>query len=823
MPSNLNHPGYHKVKMWFSSIGWEPMAFQIEAWDAYLSGKSGLVNAPTGSGKTYSILIAEMMDYLNQQYHNPAYKNKPGLRLIWVTPIRALAKEIFLSCERAIDALELPWKVALRTGDTSGKEKKDQFQHPPQILITTPESLHVMLSTPGYAAFLSNLKSIVVDEWHELIGSKRGVQVELALSRIRKVSPNLKIWGISATIGNMQEAIDVLLYPVPEKQRAIIKSELPKTISIQTVIPDEVETYPWAGHLGLKLADKVLDIVHHSKTCLIFTNTRAQCEIWYQKLLDLDDNLAGQIAMHHGSISKDIREWVEEALYEGRVKAVVCTSSLDLGVDFRPVETIIQIGSPKGVARFVQRAGRSGHQPGAESHIWFVPTHALELVEAAGLRMAIQNSDLEERIPYIRSFDVLIQYLMTLAVSEGFYQEEIYKEILETYCYASLSREEWLQVLQFLVSGSDSLQAYDEYKKIEITSSGLFHVSDKRKALRHRLSIGTIVSEVMINIRLLKGGSLGVIEEYFISQLNPGDVFWFAGQPLEFVRLKDMAAQVRPSKVKSGRIPSYAGGRMPLSSQMSEVLRQKIYAYNQGIIVDKEIEALIPLFEMQARRSLIPKEDEFLVEYFESKEGYHLIMYPFEGRNVHEGMAALIAKRLSMILPISFSLAMNDLGFELLSDQQIDVETLINHELFSTINLASDIQSSINSVEMSRRKFRDIARISGLVFTGFPGRQKKERHLQASSQLIFDVFRDYEPDNLLFRQTYDEVMIFQLEESRMRKSLQKITQSHIIISRPSKATPLSFPIIADRLSREKLTSEKLEDRIRKMTAELVRG
>ena len=816
--------GFQKVTAWFSTIGWEPMVFQMEAWDAYISGKSGLVNAPTGSGKTYSILIAEMIDYLNQNSEHPsASDRKQGLRLIWITPIRALAKEIFLSCEKAIVALGLPWKVAIRTGDTSGKEKKDQFQHPPQILITTPESLHVMLSTPGYPAFFSGLKTVVADEWHELMGSKRGVQVELALSRIKKICPNLKIWGISATIGNMQEAIDVLLYPVHEDQRAIIKAEIPKVISIHSVIPDEVETYPWAGHLGLKLADKVLDIVHSSKTSLIFTNTRAQCEIWYHKLLDLDSDLAGQIAMHHGSISKDIREWVEEALYEGRVKAVVCTSSLDLGVDFRPVETIIQIGSPKGVARFVQRAGRSGHQPGAESHIWFVPTHALELAEAAGLRMALENNDLEERIPYIRSFDVLIQYLMTLAVSEGFYQEEIFEEISQTFCYAAISREEWLQVLQFFVSGSDSLQAYDEYKKIEITASGLFHVSDKRKALRHRLSIGTIVSEVMINIRMLKGGSLGSIEEYFISQLNPGDVFWFAGQALEFVRLKEMTAQVRPSKAKSGKIPSYAGGRMPLSSQMSEVLRQKIYAYNQGIIVDKEIEALVPLFEMQARRSLIPKEDEFLVEYFESKEGHHLIMYPFEGRNVHEGMAALIAKRLSMMFPISFSLAMNDLGFELLSDQEIDVEAVITPDLFSTKNLTSDIQSSINSVEMSRRKFRDIARISGLVFTGFPGRQKKERHLQASSQLIFDVFREYEPDNLLFRQTYDEVMIFQLEEIRMRRSLNKIIQSHIIISRPSKATPFSFPIIADRLSREKLTSEKLEDRIRKMTAELVRG
>ena len=818
---SLQNPGYLKAETWFNSLGWTPLDFQKDTWKAYQSNKSGMINAPTGSGKTYSVLLAELTEAMIEEQEGKGF-TPAGLRLIWITPIRALAKEIHLASLRAIEGLGMDWKSELRTGDSSGKEKKEQLRNPPQILITTPESIHVLLATEGYSMFFSSLRCIVVDEWHELIGSKRGVQVELAISRLKKIKCSLKVWGISATIGNMEEAIDVLLYSIPKEQRSIIKADIEKKISLHSVFPDEIETYPWAGHLGLRLADKVLSILHKSKTSLIFTNTRAQCEIWYHKLLDLDPDLAGQIAMHHGSISKEIREWVEEALYEGRIKAVVCTSSLDLGVDFRPVETIIQIGSPKGVSRFVQRAGRSGHQPGAESHIWFVPTHALELVEAAGLRMAIENHSLEDRIPYIRSFDVLIQYLMTLAVSEGFYADQIFEEIRNTFSYESINQEEWLQILQFLVSGSDSLQAYDEYKKIKIAPDGKYYVSDKRKILRHKLSIGTIISEVMISIKLLKGTHLGVIEEYFVSQLKPGDVFWFAGRALELVRFKDMTAQVRPSQAKNGKIPSYMGGRLPLSSQMSQVLREKIYSYTEKNITDREITVLIPLFEMQSKRSLIPRRDEFLIEYFESKEGHHLLMYPFEGRNVHEGMAALIAKRLSMMLPITFSIAMNDLGFELLSDQEIDVDNLINPALFSTIDLASDIQSSINNVEMARRKFRDIARISGMIFTGFPGKQKKDRHLQASSQLIFEVFREYEPDNLLFRQTYDEVMTFQLEEQRLRQCLQKIISSHIIISKPQKATPFSFPIIVDRLSREKLSSEKLDDRIKKMTAELTK-
>ena len=817
----MNNKGFRKADQWFKSMAWVPLPFQYETWEAFNHGKSGMVNAPTGSGKTYSILVAAFIEYINSYPDNNKTSGKEGLQLIWVTPIKALAKEILLSCDKAILGMNLPWKAEIRTGDTTIKDRKSQTKNPPQILITTPESLHVILATDGYSKILNTVKTIVVDEWHELIGSKRGVQTELVVSKFFSLNPKIKIWGISATIGNMPEAIDVLLSVVPTENRALIIADMTKTIALHSVIPDEIERYPWAGHLGLKLADKVLHILNGSKTSLIFTNTRAQCEIWYQKLLEMDPDLAGQIAMHHGSISKEIREWVEEALYEGKIKAVVCTSSLDLGVDFRPVETIIQIGSPKGVSRFIQRAGRSGHQPGASSHIWFVPTHALELVEAAGLRLAMAQNKIEDRVPYIRSFDVLIQYLMTLAVSEGFYPDQVFHEIKKTFCFASTTHEEWRQILNYLLMGGDSLKAYDEYKKVEITGDGKYIVQDKRKALKHKLSIGTIVSDAMINIKLLKGSRLGVIEEWFVSQLSPGDVFWFAGRALELVRIKDMTAQVRPSQSKTGKIPSYMGGRMPLSSQMSEVLKEKIYSFVEQKITDKEIEVLIPLFEMQMLRSTIPKRDEFLVEYFESKDGFHLLMYPFEGRNVHEGMAALIAKRLSMIQPISFSIAMNDLGFELLSDQPLDVEMLINRDLFTTKNLASDILSSINNVEMAKRKFRDIARISGLIFTGFPGKQKKERHLQASSQLIFEVFREYEPDNLLYLQTYDEVMTFQLEESRMRKSLNKITDSHILISRPTKATPFSFPIIVDRL-REKLTSEKLEARIKKMTAELLK-
>nr|HMS71217.1 ligase-associated DNA damage response DEXH box helicase [Saprospiraceae bacterium] len=627
-----------KAYQWFDSKGWKVHAFQEEAWATYGMGKSGLVNAPTGSGKTYSIFISALLHA----------SQKKGLKIIWVTPIRALAKEIFQACDRAAKEMKIEWRTEIRTGDTSTSVRQKQWKSPPDMLITTPESIHVMMCMKGYTDYFKNLECIVVDEWHELVGSKRGVLTELALSRLKGINPLLRVWGISATIGNLSEAMDVLFGWDRPADIALIKSNLDKKIEVISIIPEELETLPWAGHLGIKLAHLVLPIIHQYKTTLIFTNTRAQCEIWYQKLLELDEDLAGLIAMHHGSISKELRDWVEDALYEGRLKVVVCTSSLDLGVDFRPVENIIQIGSPKGVSRFVQRAGRSGHQPGAVSHIHFLPTHALELIESAALKYSIDHHELEDRIPYIRSFDVLIQYLMTLAVSEGFYPQKIYEEISQTFCYQSVTKEEWQEILSYLVNGCRSLEAYDEFQKISV-EDGKYFVENKGVALRHRLSIGTIVSDVMIQVKYARGMRLGSIEEYFISQLQVGDAFWFAGRALELVRFREMTAQVKNSNKTNGRIPSYQGGRMPLSSQLSKVLKQKITDYLNGEITDVEIVALIPLFETQELRSRLPATDELLIEYFESKEGWHLTIFPFEGRAVHEGMAALLGRRLSAL------------------------------------------------------------------------------------------------------------------------------------------------------------------------------
>ncbi|MDQ0107706.1 ATP-dependent Lhr-like helicase [Chitinophaga terrae (ex Kim and Jung 2007)] len=808
--------GWKVINKWLEDKELKPFKFQEDAWNAYLQGKSGIVNAPTGFGKTFSLFLGAVISWIDSHPKDYSSKTKNGLQLLWVTPLRALAKDLGRAMETALQELNVSWEVGIRSGDTATSVRAAQKRQMPEVLIITPESLHVLMGQKEYANIFKKLHTVVVDEWHELIGSKRGVQVELALSRLRGLKAGaLKVWGISATIGNLDEALEVLLGPY-HKDGIIIRSNLKKNIALKSVIPDEIENYPWAGHLGIRMLPQALPIIEESQTTLVFTNTRSQSEIWYQALLKADPMLAGALALHHGSIDQELRIWVEEALHNGILKAVVCTASLDLGVDFRPVDIVIQVGSPKGVARFLQRAGRSGHQPGAVSRIFFLPTHALELVEAAALKAAINEGLVESRMPVLLAFDVLLQYLMTLAVSDGFYASEIYEEVKKTFCYQDLTEDEWTWLLAFLTTGGDALGGYDEFKKVE--REGDFYICRNRTmAMRHRLHIGTIVSDAMLNVKFLSGGYVGVIEEGFISRLQPGDTFTLAGRNLEFVMIKDMTVLVRKSNAKRTIVPSYQGGRIPLSSNLGRMLREKFNEALSRKTSDPELIALQPLFRLQEELSHIPKDNELLIEQIKTKDGYHLFVYPFEGRLVHEVMAALLAYRISRIQPITFSIAMNDYGFELLSDQPIPVTAENAKMLLSTDNLLTELQTSVNATEMARRKFRDIAVISGLIFQGYPGKHKANRHLQSSASLLFNVFKDYDPDNLLLRQAFNEAFFYQMEEARLRETLERIAVSRIVITTPEKLTPFCFPIKVDSL-RDTMTSEKLEDRIKKLIA-----
>lgn len=819
--------GEEIISEWFQKKGWQQFAFQKEMEAAFLAGYSGLLNAPTGSGKTFALFLPFLADYINK-YPDYLKRKNNGLLMLWITPLRALTNDIRKAMQLVVDDLGLPWTVAARTGDTSAREKEAIKKRLPEVLLTTPESLHIMLAQKDYPKIFENLQVVVADEWHELLGTKRGVQLELGLSKLKAINAkgksgrpqlamsSLKIWGISATIGNLKQAAEVLLgNNMPADRIKLIRARLDKKIDIQSVIPDNIEEFSWAGHLGIKLLPQVMEIVAQSKTTLIFTNTRSQTEIWYKAILEKYPEYAGIIAMHHGSLDNELRSWVENALHAEMLKVVVCTSSLDLGVDFRPVDTVIQIGSPKGVARFMQRAGRSGHTPGATSRAWFVPTHSLELLEGAAIKQAIAEEVFESRDPILLAMDVLTQYLVTLAVSNGFHPNEVFNEIRTCYAFADLSKKDFMQTLDFITKGGKTLSAYDEYLKVEVEEDGLYKVNSRRVAMRHRLTMGTIVGDVSMRIKFLTGGYLGSIEEDFIARLKIGDSFWFAGRSLELVKVKDMTAFVKKSPKKNGKIPSWMGGRIPLSSQLSAMFRKKLDEVAHHKEEDIEIKTLRPLFDMQASLSHLPTKNEFLIEKFNSRDGYHLFFYPFEGRLVHEGMASLFAFRISKIRKASFSIAMNDYGFELLSDEEIAPEQALDEGLFSSENLLDDIQHSLNANEMARRRFRDIAHIAGLVFTGFPGKTMKNRHLQASTSLLFDVFSEYEPDNVLVRQAYNEALQFQLEEFRLRAALRRIQALNVVITQSEKPTPFAFPIMVDRL-REKLTTESLEERVAKM-------
>ncbi|MGV3527337.1 MAG: ligase-associated DNA damage response DEXH box helicase [Flavisolibacter sp.] len=825
--------GFVVINDWLASKELRPFAYQKEAWQHIIRGQSGLVNAPTGTGKTFSVFLGAVIQFINEHPNDYRERKNNKLQLLWISPLRALAKDLGRAMEEVIGELGMQWRVAIRNGDTPVAERQKQKRQMPEVLIITPESLHLMLAQKGYADVFKTLRILAVDEWHELMGGKRGVQVELAVSRIVNCSPdnsrkpieNLSIWGISATIGNLQQARDVLLSPLKTKG-VIVRADLHKKIEVESIIPDEIEKYPWAGHLGIKLAEKVLPIIDQSRTTLLFINTRGMSEMWYQKLLTIAPELSGAMALHHGSIEMELRTWVEEALHQGILKVVVSTASLDLGVDFRPVDTVIQVGSPKGVARFLQRAGRSGHSPDEVSKVFFLPTHSLELIEAAALKTAIGENYIESRDPLTLCYDVLIQFLSTLAVSDGFRPDEILPEIRSTHCFADITADDWQQILYFLTSGGRALSQYDEYRKIEI-EEGIYRIKSRGIAMRHRMHIGTIVSDAMLRVKFMSGGYVGVIEEWFISRLEPGDTFTLAGRQLELVGIKDMTVIVKKSNTKKSNIPSWLGGRLPLSQSLGKVLRhtldewQRAKSKKQMEKLPVELKVLKPLFELQEMLSAVPKENELLVEQIETDDGFHLFVYPFEGRLVHEAMAALLAWRISRITPITFSLAMNDYGFELLSDQPIPVGDSNVYDLFSPENLIADIQRSVNATEMAKRKFRDIAVIGGLIFQGFPGEHKKQRHLQASAGLLFNVFNEYEPDNVLVRQAYQEVFTQQMEESRLREMLQRIQQSRIIVTFPQRLTPFCFPIKVDSL-RETLTSEKLADRVKRMQADLNR-
>ncbi len=795
---------------WFASRGWKPFAFQREVWDAYRRGESGLIHAATGTGKTYAAWLGALQEWMEGDG-----EANPPLRVLWITPLRALVADTEQSLRTPLRDLKIPWRMESRTGDTKASLRAKQEKRLPTALVTTPESLALLLARADAHEQFRNLQLVVVDEWHELMGTKRGVLTELELARLRRWNPLLRTWGLSATLGNLETAAATLLGNHAPSAR-IVRGVVPKVVRIDSLVPEHMDRFPWAGHLGVNMLPQVIEAIEEGATTLVFTNTRSQCEIWYQAILDARPDWAGLIAIHHGSLERKLRDWVEDGLRAGTLRCVVCTSSLDLGVDFSPVDRVIQIGSPKGVARLLQRAGRSGHRPGVPSRITCAPTHAFELVEVAAARDAYRAGAIESRFPVERPLDLLAQHAVTIALGVGFRSDDLLAEVRGTHAYRDLSDAEWRWVLDFITRGGEALRAYPEYQRVDV-EDGVYRVTHRQIARRHLLSIGTIVADSAIDVRYVSGGRLGSVEENFISRLRPGDHFFFAGKSLEFVRVRDMVAQVRKAQGEQGAVPRWEGSRMALSSELAEAVRERLEQARLGVFEGAEMRAVRPVLETQADISAIPRRDQLLIERVETREGHHLFFYPFEGRLVHEGLAALFAWRISRLRPITFSMAMNDYGIELLAPDRAPLEEALAADLLSPANLIEDIPASLNAAEMARRQFREIARIAGLTFTGYPGQNKSVRQMQASSSLLFDVFMRYDPANLLIEQAHREVLERQLERSRLGQTLDRLSRGSVEVKDIARPSPLSFPILVDR-TRHRVSSEKLADRIRRMSA-----
>ena len=800
---------------WFAARGWAPFPFQREVWAAMAAGESGLLHATTGSGKTYAVWMGALL-----RVHEGS-----GLQMLWITPMRALAADTTRALLLPLaDLAPKGFDIGQRTGDTPSAERARQDRRLPGALVTTPESLSLMLTREKAAEELAGVHTVVIDEWHELIGNKRGVQVQLALARLRRWSPGLVVWGLSATLGNVDGAMATLVGG-PGGRR--VQGRVDKDLVIDTLLPAEPGRFSWGGHLGAQMQQPVVDEIERSTTTLVFTNTRSQAEIWYQLLLEAKPEWAGIVALHHGSLDKGVREWVELGLKEGRLKAVVATSSLDLGVDFLPVERVLQIGSAKGVARLLQRAGRSGHAPGRPSRVTLVPTNTLELVEAAAARRAALAGQVESRGSPAKPLDVLVQHLVTVAlgggfaadpkVGGGFTADALFDEVRSAPAYRDLARDEFDWALAFVERGGDSLGAYPEYHRVALVD-GVYRVPDRGIARRHRLQVGTIVSDASMQVKWVSGGTIGTIEEGFIARLNKGDCFVFAGRVLEYVRTQDMAAYVRKATKRKGVVPAWAGGKMPLSSELADAVQAMLDGAAQGDFFDPELQAAQPMLATQARLSKLPRRGVLLAERFRSREGHHLFLYPFAGRNVHIGLAQLLAWRLAKLEPNTFSLSVNDYGLEILAAKEIPDAALDPAVLFGAHGLMADVLASLNSGELAQRRFREIARVAGLVFSGYPGAPKSLRQVQASSSLFFEVFRKYDAANRLLGQAEQEVLSQELELARLAATLKRMAAlplERVDLKAPS---PFALPLMVERL-REQLSTEKMKDRLERMLAD----
>ncbi len=774
--------------------GWRAFPFQERAWELSAAGISGLVHAPTGMGKTLAALGGVL--------------DGPGgaWRVVWLTPLKALAADTVGNLRDAA----APWTVEIRTGDSTAAAKRRQRTRLPEILVTTPESLHLLLTHPETREQAAGLRLIVVDEWHEFLSTKRGLQVELALARLRSFAPGVATWGLTATIGNLDQALAAL---VPDGRGVLVAAPPRPPPDLELLLPAADVRFPWAGHLGAVQAPAVVGLIARARSTLVFTSTRAQAERWFQLLLRQRPDWVDVLAVHHGSLDRGLRADVERRLSAGELRAVVCTSALDLGIDLAPVEQVLQIGCPNSVARLLQRAGRSNHHPGGTPVIVCVPTHALEVLELEALRSLAADGYVEPRLPLAGALDVLCQWLVTIALGDdGFDPVTALAEVRRTRAYADLDDTAWAWCLAFVATGGALLARYPQHLRL-VEREGRWHAASRAIAARHRLAIGTIVGDDQVLVRFAGGGYLGMVEEGFIAGIPAGGSFTFAGRRLQLRGVRNGVAEVRLAKT-GGRAPAavWNGTRLPWSPLLGERCRE--------LLERAVVPWLAPLIERQRQVSAVPAAGRTVIEVIAARDEHRAILHPFAGRVVHDGLGALLALRLTRAMPCTVTHASTEVSVGLHSSQPLPTDAATWRRLLDPAEAAADLREAAGAGLLARTRFRGVARVSGLTFSGPPGDDRRRRQTRISAELLHDVFVEHDPGNLLLAQARAEAWEA-LAGERIAVVLAGLARDELDLRPLSELSPFAFPVWAEFI-RGRTTSEAWEERVRKMAIRLER-
>lgn len=786
---------------WFKSRGWSPHPHQLKMVEAARRGEHSLLIAPTGGGKTLSGFLASLVE-LSQD-------NAPGLHTLYISPLKALAVDIHRNLEMPVQEMGLDLRLETRTGDTPANRRQRQRENPPHILLTTPESLALLISYDDADAIFASLKCIVVDEAHALIGTKRGDQLALCMARLQKLAPQCRRVGLSATVA-WPEELRAWLSPTARTDDVhLIKGGGGAKAKVSLLTTKE--ELPWSGHYGLHALPEVYEELRHVRTAILFVNTRAQAELVFQELWHLNED-ALPIALHHGSLAREQRRKVEAAMARGDLRAVVATSSLDLGIDWAAVDLVIQIGPPKGVSRLIQRIGRAGHQLNTPSRALLVPANRFEVLECRAAIDGVEEGTLDGDPPRPGGLDVLAQHILGLACSKPFTADEIYGEVTKAAPYAALDRQTFDDVLRFVMDGGYALKAYDRYKRLFLTSSGRYEVTSPKVAQRHRMNIGTIVEETTLKVRLRGGPVLGEIEEYFVNGLEEGDSFIFAGNLLRFEGIRELTVLCSRAAGDAPKIPQYMGGRLPFTTHLSDRVREMLADPSHWQDLPAQVAEWL---RIQQWCSVLPKKDGLLVESFPRNQKEYLVAYCFAGRNAHQTLGMLLTRRMERM-------GLSPLGF-VASDYVIAVWGLHAPrnlgELFSEDMLGDDLEEWMAESSLLRRTFKNAAVIAGLIERKYPGQEKSGRQVTVSSDLIYDVLREHEPDHILLRATRADAASGLTDIHRLGGFLKRI-KGKITHRRLDRVSPLAVPILLE-IGREYVGDDAIDELLAENADELI--